>query len=200
VRREDVERAAEELFSEKGYHATSMQDLAERLNLQRGSLYAHIESKEELLFAVVRRAAQEFWRETAPARAPGLCAPRRLRLAVEGHMRVIAEHSHGSAVFLTEWRHLRGARLAQARALRDGYEELYRDIVAQGVQEGSFAVTDATVARMAVLSVLNWAHQWFRRDGRLGPEEAAQRLADVLLAGLMGAVSTELAHAGRGRA
>lgn len=193
VSRQDVERVAEELFSQKGYAATSMADIAERLGIQRGSLYAHITSKEELLYAIVQRAANEFEAETRAAFDASLPPEERLRLAVRGHMRVIARHSHGFAVFLTEWRFLTGERLEAVLRLRDQYEELFREILAEGVRIGRFQVADATVARMAVLSVLNWAHQWYRPGGRLAPEEAADHLTELLLTGLMGGLTSEAA-------
>jgi AcrR family transcriptional regulator len=183
ARREDVLAAAERLFSERGYHQTSMADIGADLGLRPGSLYAHIESKEELLFEIVARAAREFEAATRPARDRRLGARERLRLGVRGHLQVLADHRDGSRVFLTEWRFLTGERLAAARVLRDRYEELWREILADGRAEGAFTA-DLALGRMAVLSVLNWSHQWFRPDGRLGPEAVADELAAILLDGL----------------
>src|SRR5690606_38672840 len=103
---EAILKAAVELFSEKGYHATSMRDIAQRLGMQAGSLYAHIKSKDDLLFTILERAADQFMNAVRQAlrsaEAQRLGAADRLRLAMRAHFAVMADNLATATVFFHE--------------------------------------------------------------------------------------------------
>jgi AcrR family transcriptional regulator len=178
-------RAAARLFSERGYHGTSMQHLADALGLQRGSLYAHIGSKEELLFDVVDEGADQFLRrglEAAEATEP---AQDRLRALLVGHVATAIEHLDAATVFLNEWRYLSLEKRATIQAKRDRYEAMVRTIIADGIAGGEFrADADISFAVLLVLSAGNWTYTWYRPGGELGPQEIGQRFADLVVRGL----------------
>lgn len=206
-RREQILATASQLFRDRGYHATSMRDIAEVLGLQAGSLYVHISSKEEVLFEIVDRGAQRFLDAVAPIAHAPLPAPRRLREAMRVHLQVMARHLDMATVFFHEWRFLDGERRQRILAKRDRYEELFRRIVADGVAEGAFRPVDVKLAARAVLSIVNWFYHWYRPDGPLSAEEIADRFADLVLAGLQprdpydaGADACAAGRAGAGRA
>src|SRR5437588_5915191 len=109
ARRSELTRAAARLFAEKGYHGTSIGDLAEAMGVQKGSLYAHIDSKEDLLWEVAREGAAAFHAalDAVPDELP---AVERVRAALRAHLRVVAEQLDVATVFIREWRYLDGAR------------------------------------------------------------------------------------------
>ena len=187
-RREQILEAAMELFSGKGYHATSMRDIAERLGIQAGSLYVHISGKEELLYDIVDRAAEQFLEAARQAeeaaRARGAGAEERLRTAVRAHLEVMAANLDTATVFFHEWKFLDPQRRAQIKAKRDAYESVFRRIVADGVAEGAFRPVDVRLAALAVLSLCNWFYQWYSPQGPLSASEIADRFVDLLLGGL----------------
>ena len=90
-RRSELTREAARLFAEKGYHGTSVGDLAAALGVQKGSLYAHIESKQDLLWEIAASCAAAFHAalDSVPQDVP---AVERIRLALASHLRVVAEH------------------------------------------------------------------------------------------------------------
>src|SRR3954452_10888481 len=165
-RRIELEAAARGLFAARGYHATSMEDLAQALGMRRGSLYTHITGKEELLLATVQHGADAF--ESALAGAlDGDDAPReplvRLRAALRAHLGVVASAPDAAACFLWEWRHLDERHRARAVALRDAYESRVRDLFRAGVATGALRRDlDVPFAARAFLSVGNWAVTWLR--------------------------------------
>jgi len=187
-RRSDIVAAAMALFSEKGYHSTSMRDIADRLGLQAGSLYVHIRSKEDVLFEIVDEAADRFAAALEQARAEA--AARRggpeaaLRLAVRNHLQVVADHLDTATVFFHEWKFLDPDRRARILAKRDAYEAAFRDLVAGGIEAGAFRPVDPRLAALAVLSLCNWFYQWYSPAGRLSAGEVADRFVDLLLDGL----------------
>ena len=106
-RRLQIEEAASALFRERGYAATSVRDIAQALNLQGGSLYAHMASKEDVLWSIVIRAADRFNAEVGPIAADAERAPsERLREMIRAHVGVVTGIQKDAAVFLHEWRFL----------------------------------------------------------------------------------------------
>src|SRR5882757_4085531 len=103
TRRLELTRTAARLFAEKGYHGTSIGDLAEAMGLQKGSLYTHIDAKEDLLWEVAREGAEAFHAalDALPDDGPIL---ERIRLTMRAHLRVVAEQHDIATVFIREWR------------------------------------------------------------------------------------------------
>ncbi|HEX5505015.1 MAG TPA: TetR/AcrR family transcriptional regulator [Thermomicrobiales bacterium] len=184
TRREQIYDTAGALFSRRGYAATSVRDIARELDLQGGSLYAHIESKEDVLWAIVSRAADQFLATARPLAGGDAPAPARLRGMIHAHIAVVTGRVERATVFLQDWKHLSPARREAIRARRVEYEGLYRAVIAAGVARGEFAPADPKLAAMLVLSALNGVHLWYRPGGALAPDEIADRFADLLLNGL----------------
>ena len=171
-RREELSRQAARLFAEKGYHGTSIGDLAESMGVQKGSLYAHIEGKEDLLYETMRGGAAAFHGalDGVPDHAP---AAEKVRLALRAHLRVVAEQLDVATVFVQEWKYLEGARLEEIAAERRRYEERVREIFREGRDLGELrADLDVNAAALAFLSAANWAYTW------LAPGTDTDALAD----------------------
>src|SRR5437868_14667102 len=135
ARREEVTRTAARLFAERGYHGTSLADLAEAPGMQKASLYHHIDSKEDLLWAVASGGAEAF--HGALDRVPeGLPATEKIRLALRAHLDVVAAQLDAATVFMREWRAREGERRERFRAERRRYEERIRDLFGEGVEGG----------------------------------------------------------------
>jgi AcrR family transcriptional regulator len=184
ARRDDLVRAAARLFSERGYHGTSMQHLADALGLLRGSLYAHIGSKEDLLFDVVDEGAERFLaRGRAALEAP--TATEALRRFLVEHVETAIEHLDAGTVFLNEWRYLSDERRSIIQAKRDGYEAMLTSIIEAGVASGEFRTdVDVRFGVLLVLSAGNWVYEWYRPSGALGPTQIGERFAELIVMGL----------------
>jgi TetR/AcrR family transcriptional regulator, cholesterol catabolism regulator len=184
TRRRQIEDVASALFSSRGYAATSMRDIARALDLQGGSLYAHIPSKEAVLAAIVEEAASAFHAAVRPvAERPGPAAGR-LREMVAAHVRVVTGGRERAKVFLFEWTFLgeeRRAAIARSRAAYQGY---FERVVAEGVAAGELDTPDPRLAAVFILSAMNAIAHWYRPDGALGPDDLAAHYADLFLRGL----------------
>jgi AcrR family transcriptional regulator len=184
TRREELTRVAARLFAERGYQGTSLADLAQAVGVQKPSLYHHIASKEDLLWAVAWDGAEAFHAalDAVPADAP---AAERIRLALRAHLGVVVGQLDVATVFVREWRHLDGERRDRFVAERHRYEERVRDLFRDGV-EGSELRTDLDVptAALLFLSAANWAYTWLRPG--IDTEELADRLYALLLDGMRG--------------
>jgi TetR/AcrR family transcriptional regulator, cholesterol catabolism regulator len=184
ARRDDLVREAARLFSARGYHGTSMQHLADALGLLRGSLYAHIGSKEDLLFDVVDDGAERFLaRGRAALDAP--TATERLRRFMVEHVETAIEHLDAGTVFLNEWRYLSDERRSIIQAKRDEYEAMLTSVIEAGIASGEFrANVDVRFAVLLVLSAGNWVYEWYRPGGALGPTQIGDRFAELIVTGL----------------
>jgi AcrR family transcriptional regulator len=185
ARRDEMVAVAARLFSERGYHGTSMQHLAEALGLQRGSLYAHIGSKEELLFDVVNEGADRFLERGESAVRMEAIASLRLRTLLVGHIETAIEHLDAATVFLNEWRYLSTDLREVVQGKRDRYESMVRAIIEDGIEAGEFRRdADVRFAARLVLSAGNWTYAWYRPGGELGPTEIGMKFAELLIKGL----------------
>jgi AcrR family transcriptional regulator len=184
TRREELTRTAARLFAERGYHATSLADLAGALGIQKASLYHHIASKEDLLWEVARSGADAF--HAALDRVPeGAPATEKIRIALRGHLRVVAEQLDAATVFTREWRALEGERRVEFIAERRRYEERIRDLFREGVESGQLRTDlDVATAALLLLSAANWAYTWLRPG--VDTDSLADRLFAVLFDGMRG--------------
>src|SRR5579884_3600326 len=184
TRRTELTRIAARLFAERGYHGTSTADLAEAMGVQKGSLYAHIESKADLLWEVAREGAAAFHAalDAVPDDGPVV---ERIRAALRGHLRVVAEQLDVATVFTREWRYLEGERREQFVAERRRYEERLRALFREGRERGDLRtdLDDATAALLA-LSAVNWAYAWLRPGSET--DGLADRFTALLLDGMRG--------------
>jgi AcrR family transcriptional regulator len=184
TRRNELTRQAARLFAQKGYHGTSIGDLAEAMGVQKGSLYAHISSKQDLLYETMAEGARAFHAglDAIPDDAP---ATEKVRLALRSHLRVVADQLDVATVFTQEWRYLEGARRDEIVAERRRYEERIRGYFREGRDLGVFRtdLDDATAA-LLVLSAANWAYTWLRPGA--DTDELADRFYGLLLDGIRG--------------
>jgi AcrR family transcriptional regulator len=184
TRRKELTRHAARLFAEQGYHRTSMEDLAAAMGVQKGSLYAHIGSKEDLLYEIARDGAGAFHGalDEIDERLP---AVEKLRLALRAHLHVVAEQLDVATVFVREWRYLEGERGEEFVAERRRYEERIRDLFREGVEQSELRTDlDVATAALLFLSAANWAYTWLQA-GR-DTDALADRFFDVLLDGMRG--------------
>ena len=184
TRRNELARQAARLFAEKGYHGTSIGDLAAAMGVQKGSLYAHISSKQDLLYETMAEGARAFHAglDAIPDEAP---ATEKIRLALRSHLRVVAGQLDVATVFVQEWRYLEGERRDEIVAERRRYEERIRGFFREGRDLGELRTDlDEATAALLVLSAANWAYTWLQ-PGR-DTDALADRFFELLVDGMRG--------------
>ena len=184
TRRSELTREAARLFAAKGYHGTSIGDIAEAMGVQKGSLYAHIASKQDLLYETMAEGARAFHAglDVIPDDLP---ATEKIRLALRSHLQVVADQLDVATVFVQEWRYLEGERRDEIVGERRRYEERIRAMFREGRDLGELRtdLDDATAA-LLVLSAANWAYTWLK-PGR-DTNELADRFYSLLIDGMRG--------------
>ena len=184
ARRTELTRQAARLFAEKGYHGTSIGEIANALGVQKASLYAHIQSKQDLLYETMLEGARAFHGalDAIPEDRP---VTEKIRLALRSHLRVVADQLDVATVFVQEWRYLEGGRRDEIVAERRRYEDRIRALFREGRDLGELRsdLDDATAALLA-LSAANWAYTWLQ-PGR-DTDALADRFYEQLLDGMRG--------------
>jgi len=183
---DEIVSAAAKVFRTKGYHAATVRDIAEEVGILKGSLYHHFESKEALLYLVVKEPIAQMYRTMAEIAAAEGTAAEKLRRAISAHLDAFDRHYPHLFVYLRE-------REAVKRRFREmigfspkEYEQCWQQILRQGVENGEFrSDLDIQVTSYGLLGMLNWLYKWYDPQGRLKVQEVAKQFTSLALAGLV---------------
>lgn len=174
--------AAAELFAQKGYAGTTLDDIAAATGIHKSTIFHYVQSKEDLLAIVLDRGLREYIiRLEAIATNVELTHLARLEAALRNHLAFVFERRRELTVFLKERKHLSGDRGREYLEVADRYEALFREIVAGGMDTGEFLAADPQLATLVLLGGANWLVEWYREGGRLGHEEIVDTYVDLLV-------------------
>ncbi len=164
---------------EKGYEATSMNDIAEAAGLTKAGIYHYIRGKEELLFEIMNYAMDAVDTGVmAPARKVE-DAEQRLRAIVERHTRSVLEGVGALTIVLEETAALTPAHRRAITARKRAYFEFIRDTLECLAAEGKLRPVDPTVAAFSLLGMILWISRWYRRDGRIAADQALRDYVEI---------------------
>lgn len=183
--REEILSAAAEIFREKGYHAASMQDIAEAVKLKKGSLYHHVSSKQNILRVLLDQALDLLTAELTETAERSLPPEEKLRLAMVTYLRIMTENLSLASVLLLEHRSLNPEHHQAHIPRRDRFEALWKKIILQGVESGRFRDLNVDQTVKALLGTLNWTITWFDPRGKLSPEQIADQYCELFLQGML---------------
>jgi AcrR family transcriptional regulator len=184
MQKSDIIQAAAQIIREKGYHATSMQDIADAVHLQKASIYYHIESKQDILFTILHQALDMLIKDMRAVVDSDLSPEEKLQLAMQVYIGRLTEDADLSTVLLLEYRSLEDELRVKHNKRRDRYENLWRQIIQEGVDQGVFRPVDVSIVTFALLGVQNWMITWFKTGGRYSALELSDHFSDLFLRGL----------------
>jgi AcrR family transcriptional regulator len=204
VSREDILLAAADVLQRNGYEATTMKDIAAAVNLTAASLYHHFRNKDALLLAVLEAGLEHVLSQIEPIAHSELSSADKLRQMIKAHVVGLTQNTAVGAAMVFEIRSLMGAKeplssaspadheayqtFVERRALffsrRDEFEDLFRLVVRQGIQNKSFQPVDVGIFTKTMLGAHNWVGVWYKPEGRLSGEEIAELIAETLLRAL----------------
>jgi TetR/AcrR family transcriptional regulator len=182
-RRTEILHAALRAFRDKGYHGTTLDDIAQQLGVRKTALYHYFPDKEAILYACHHEGLEEVAGLVARARQSPSYADQ-LAYVIREHVRVMTDTLEGSSLAL-EVSALSPAHRAEVIAARDRYEQALREIVRRGVAVGEFRTVDPKLAVFAILGAINWVARWYSPDGSTHPRDLGLHYADHLLRGLL---------------
>ncbi|MGJ3240288.1 MAG: TetR family transcriptional regulator [Anaerolineae bacterium] len=200
VSREDIIKAAADVLKDKGYDATTMKDIAARVDLTAASLYHHFKNKDFLLLAVIEQGLAQAISIIEPIVQSDCDASTKLRQMIQTHVRAITRNPAVGAALVFEIKSLMSVTTAgrgngnrqeyierrdRFFQKRDYFERMFRDVVTEGIANGEFRQVDSGIAVKSMLGAQNWVGVWFKLDGRLNGDQIADMLSDIFLTSLL---------------
>ncbi|MFT5102590.1 MAG: AcrR family transcriptional regulator [Candidatus Latescibacterota bacterium] len=185
TRKEEIIAVAAQLFKEKGYNAISMRDIAKAMSIKAASLYNHINSKQEILSAIILEVAHEFTNGMQRVIVLDETPVRKIQKIIELHIDITVNHSEGLAALNNDWVHLEEGELNAFVKMREDYEENFRSIIKEGIRSGEIQPRHPEVILFSILSTLRTLYLWYQKRGKLDVNVLKKDLVAVFLGGIV---------------
>lgn len=182
---QEIIAVAARLFKEKGYRATTLEDIAAAVGMLKGSLYYYIRSKEELLYLVVRDPIRQAYQKLEEIVHSTVPVQSKIAQAIGNHMTLFHQHYPHIAVYLHDYHHLMEQLQQNIIETPKHYQRLWAELLQQGVEAGELrSDLDVKVAGYAILGMCNWVYRWYNPHGTLSAEKVADIFTALILEGL----------------
>jgi AcrR family transcriptional regulator len=178
-----VLRTAAQAFNELGYHATSLDDIARRLNVTKPTIYYYVKNKEEILFECVRIGLEMLDNASTEVIGHGGSAYDELVAVMTTYVGIVTM-DFGMCVIRVGEEPLTEESRRTLRGLKRRIDLKFRSLIERGIAEGSIAPCDPKIAAFTLSGALSWVARWYRPDGELVPEEISRQSIALLLNGL----------------
>jgi len=182
---DEIVAAAERIFLRKGYAATTVRDIADEVGVQNGSLYYYIETKEDLLYEILRDMHEQ-GRETMERVSRLEMGPlHKIGLLTKAHARQALGNRARWIIYFHDFRALGPGRVEALNAQRDAYESAFRELIRAAQRDGlACPDTDPRTAGAAILGMVNSLHLWYSGAGRDSAAALSQQIADLAVASI----------------
>jgi AcrR family transcriptional regulator len=184
MNRDQILEAAAQVISQKGYHAASMQDIADAVKLQKASLYHHFSSKQEILLILLDQALDLLTGRVSAVVEQEIPSDEKLYQAIHVYLGSLYEYAALASVLLLEHRSLDKKYRERHVPRRDRFERLWRDLIQEGIDNGTFQKLDSAMTARALLGEMNWTITWYRSDGYYSNDQISDLFANLFLDGL----------------
>lgn len=182
-KREAVLLAAVRMFNERGFHMTSLDDVAASLNISKPTIYYYLGNKDQVLFECVTRGLQQLLQAAEDAHSLVGSGLQRLRAFLIRYAEVNME-DFGRCVIRTGDEGLTPESAKQFRALKREIDQAMRNLISEAIADGSMADGDVKIIAFTLAGALNWPARWHNPEARESPNDLATRMVEVLTLGL----------------
>lgn len=185
-RKTHIKNTAARLFRKRGFKATSMQDIADVLEIKAASLYNHIGSKQEILQELLFNIAHAFTSGMKDIKASSLDNYEKLEALIDLHVELTLKYRDSIALITGEWVHLEEPYLDDYRKLREQYESDFMNILKSCKDEKLISdKVNLDLALFSILSTLHWLYNWYNKNKDISKIELSKQLKDLLLKGIL---------------
>ncbi len=183
-KKQAIQVAAAKLFRDRGYAATSMRDLADAVHLKASSLYNHISGKEEILKEICFETAQRFLEAMDEVEKKDISCNEKIRHLIQLHIQTAMTDVTSITAFNDEWRHLSEPHLSTFKSIRKAYENRFKEIIKQGIDNDQIQHGDPTIILYTILSSVRWLYDWYRPDRVLTSSQLEESIINILMTGI----------------
>lgn len=182
-KRDAVIMTAARAFRERGYHNTSLDDIASELNVTKPTVYHYVENKEQLLFECFRAGLKLIMDGIEEQKDSTATARERLAKVIARYAEAITS-DFGWCMVQAENQDLSPAMSRKVKALKSEIDQALRGLIRAGLADGSIRHCDEKMTAFALAGALNWIAHWYRSDDQLAASEIAQRFIELFDLGL----------------
>lgn len=183
-RRGQILKAATRIFSEKTYHGTTLQDIAEAVGMLKGSLYYYIASKEKLLADIILEAAHTLNEDLVRVENADLTPVERLRQMVREHVKFNAIYREAGTLFVTEKNVISSLEMGELMEIFGRRDRLLARTLNEAMEKGLYRPVDVRITSLAIVGLCNSVLFWIRTDGRLSYDQIADAFFELIHDGL----------------
>jgi AcrR family transcriptional regulator len=181
--RVDILKSAAKAFRKLGYHGATVEEIAAALHMKKGNLYYYFKNKEEILFACHQFSLDQLMHILEGVQRGTASPDQKLRQLIVAFVHTILDELHGTALLL-DLEALTPAHLKAVIVRRDRFERGVREVLEEGMTDGTFAAGDPKLLAFALFGAVNWIPRWFKPQGASTSQEIADHFADYLISGL----------------
>ena len=182
---QEIYLTAAQIFFEKGYNATSLNDIADDLNITKAGLYYYVESKQELLYRIINLGLDSVKNEVLdPARQIN-DAEKRLRFIILNHSRLSAAGNHAVIIISHEDNELSFQQREETLKRRREYFDFIRDTLVELQNQGKLQEIDLTTATFTLLGMIIWLSRWFSQKGKMSVEKVCEDVCGMAMRGIL---------------
>jgi AcrR family transcriptional regulator len=180
-KKERILEEAERLFYERGFRGTSLDAIAESLDMTKPFIYGAYDRKVDILVDIYLRIVNRSVETVRLARLEGGTPTEQLRRFALRFTEVIIANQAGVAVFFREESSIPADATREINALKGCFDDALAELLEEGVAAGEFAIEDVRTATLAIGGMMSWIYVWYRKEGRLAPDAIARQMADSTL-------------------
>jgi len=184
LKRQAVLQAAAQLFNDRGFHATSLDDIAARLNVSKPTVYYYFKNKDEILLSCVRQGLDMMLKHIDESRRGGGQAIDQLLTCMRTYAQIVMQ-DFGMCLIRVGDEQLSPDSRQELRRLKAAIDHEFRRLVAAGVVDGTIAPCDPKMTAFAIAGALSWIARWYQPGGQYTPEEVAEQYISTLCNGVL---------------
>lgn len=183
-RQDKILLTAANLFLQKGYDRTTIEDITNAVGINKAMLYYYFPDKQTVLFKIITSSIGAMLAQSRKVERQKMSPKKKLELLIHKHLMRFTDHKAVPAVSHAELRNLSPRFLKRCIADRDKYEGIFRNVIREGIKVGEFRDIDVKLSAATLLGLLNSVTLWYRPDGRYSMEDIAARITDTFFSGL----------------
>lgn len=180
-KREQILKAAADLFYERGYQGTTLDQVAQRLGVTKPFIYYHFQNKAEILHQIAHPSIERINAALDEALHSEGSAAARLRKAIIAITETMLDQQRYTAIYFREEKNFTPQAKAAQDRLRRAHDVKLRRLLEEGIASGEFRIDDSRFCVLAISGMTNWGYVWFNPDGRLTMAEVGEKMAELVL-------------------
>ncbi len=184
-RAQEICLTAAQIFFSKGYNSTSLNDIANELNITKAGLYYYVESKQDLLYRIINMGLDNVQNEVLDPAREIVDAEERLRFIISNHARLSAGGNHAVIIISHEDNELSFQQREETLKRRREYFDFIRDTLVELKDQGKIEDVDLTTATFTILGMIIWLSRWFSPKGKMTVEKVCEDICEMAMRGIL---------------